>query len=226
MKQKKGFSIVEILVALGIVGTVTAISVPNYTKMQRASKKAEAQSSLGNVYISEKAFYLQWRYYTVDLVHIGAVPEGTLTYNVGFHKEGEITSTTSDYKGPSVNVQRNSFRKICGQKFGSEEGASNTSTSGTSTGGTSKDGKQCAFQYKFKKADSGYKGFEPPHIGAMPKRNEYDAKQKTFKAGAIANLIDKKDSKDCQDNECDMWSINQHKQVRRECDTDDTDCPY
>ena len=215
MKQKKGFSIIEVLVALAIMGIVAGISVPNYTKMQRSSKKAEAQSSLGQVYIAEKAFFLQWRYYTVDLVRIGAIPEGPLTYNVGFSGEGKGTSNNGikctgtsdkpncgpdDYNGGWVNKENNNFFKICGQEFGKNVG-------------------QCAFSYKKGGED---KGFEPPSIKKMLNNKQYDAGKDNFTAGAIANLI-KKDSNDCQGKECDMWSIDQFKRVRRECGAN---CPY
>ena len=226
MNKKKGFSIVEVLVALGIIGIVTAISVPNYTRMKRASKKAEAHSSLGQIYIAEKAFYLQWRYYTVDLVLMGAIPEGPLTYNVGFHGDGVITCdkatqncSPANYRGPFVNKENKNFAKICGQNF---EGTDDTQ-------------KQCAFQYKAKSCGAGtststnnqykikYCGFEPPAIPDKTTGNKpYTATADEFLAGAVANLIDKKNQSH-QGTKNDAWSINQFKQVRRECGDK---CPY
>ena len=208
MSKQKGFSIVEILVALGIIGLITAVSVPNYTKMKRAAKKAEAQSSLGQLYISEKNFFLQWRTYTVDLIAIGAVPEGALTYNVGFEGAGTLTtpSLASDYRGPQVKPENNNFGTICGQDF---EG-----TSGTV--------KQCAFTYK---KQGKRQGFQPPDIPKKTKDGkDCNATKDEFVACAIANLISK--SNTSHKGKEDKWSINQYKVVQRECDRDKGKCPY
>ena len=233
MKQKKGFSIVEVLVALCIMGVVAGISVPNYTKMKRSSKKAEAQSSLGQIYISEKAFFLQWRTYMVDLTAIGAVPEGPLTYNVGFSgaggffacTPGTVRTCTKDgqeikYGGPDFDEAKNNFYTICGKEFG--EPSTSTPNTGSSTGPTpptNEEANQCAFSHK-KRGE--YEGFEPPPIDNTTFSGiDCNATQKTFIACAIANLV-KKD-KTCGTKHCDKWSINQFKQIKRECGSS---CPY
>ncbi len=209
MNRQTGFSIVEILVALGIISLITAVSVPNYTKMRRAAKKAEAQSSLGQLYISEKNFYLQHRTYVVDLRAIGAIPEGALTYNVGFNGKGTLSDELKDrLKGVIVEEakleEKNSFFALCGKTFGEKV-------------------KQCAFTYK-KGGKS--KGFEPPNIPEKTKDDKEDcsAAEDTFVACAIANLISKsnKSNKDRHDK----WSINQYKVVQRECDKAKGECPY
>ena len=233
MKQKKGFSIVEVLVALCIMGVVAGISVPNYTKMKRSSKKAEAQSSLGQIYISEKAFFLQWRTYTTDLKLIGAVPEGPLTYNVGFKGDHPLPDS---YSGRPKADNTYSFFKICGKTFGGDESGEG-------------EVEQCAFSYK-KGGD--YRGFEPPPISKVTLSNnrqcdvdteggdteegdteEGDTERDKFTACAIANLVKKcnpdepnpcTDPNNCGSNDkhCDTWSINQFKQIKREC----ASCPY
>ena len=97
--KEKGFSMLEVLITIGLLGVLTAISVPSYNNYLRSSKTAEAKSSLSQIYMAEKTFFIQWRFYTHDLKVIGAMPEGELLYNAGFSNSGHDTEPSS-YRGP------------------------------------------------------------------------------------------------------------------------------
>ena len=95
--NKKGFSIIEILVAVGLLAILTSISIPSFNKYLRSSRTAEAKSSLGQIYIAEKAFFITHRFYTPDLLTVGVAPNGEMLYNAGFASGAAKPSTyTSD----------------------------------------------------------------------------------------------------------------------------------
>ena len=183
---QKGFSLVEILVAIGLISILSGIAVPNYLKYTRGAKTAEAQSSLGQIYMAEKSFYLQWRFYTVDLVVAGVAPDGALLYNAGFTGAG--ISTPSTYQGPTINASRNTLFSICGSTFG--HGAV----------------KDCAFSVKKK---NNYIAFAPPSLTGT-----YNAVDTNFTAGAVADLIGKIPD-GTNTTKRDIWSIDNYKQIKR-----------
>lgn len=183
---QRGFSLVEILIAIGLISIIATISIPNYLKYTRGAKTAEAQSSLGQIYMAEKSFYLQWRFYTVDLVVAGVAPDGGLLYNAGFTGSGSAPPST--YQGPPINSGRKTLFNICGSAFGS--GAV----------------KGCAFRVK---KQNNYIGFTPPSL-----TGSYDVSPTTFTAGAIADLISKIPD-GTGTTKRDIWSINNYKQIKR-----------
>jgi len=179
--KEKGFSMLEILITVGLLGVLTAVAVPSYKNYLRSSKTVEAQSSLSQIYMAEKTFYLQWRFYTYDLKVIGAIPEGEMLYNAGFSSGSGHDSTPSAYRGPNIepiNSSNHHFFKVCGKTFSSSP---------------------CAFKNKHNKG-----GFTPPSIPGG-----YKTKTNTFKALAIADLINRNPKRGATNT--DQWSINENK---------------
>lgn len=66
MKKHKGFSLVELMIAVAIVGILAAIAYPTYTSHMRKTRRNMAAACL-----QENAQYLQ-RWYTTRLTYVGA----------------------------------------------------------------------------------------------------------------------------------------------------------
>lgn len=77
MPNRKGFTLVELMVVIGIIGTLVAIAVPSYQKYIARSRQAEAKAKLSGIFSAEKAFYADNNTYTACLKAIGFEPEST-----------------------------------------------------------------------------------------------------------------------------------------------------
>lgn len=55
-KRQAGFSLVELLVVLGVVGILVGVAIPNLLASRRAANEASAQSSLRAVHTSQAIF--------------------------------------------------------------------------------------------------------------------------------------------------------------------------
>lgn len=80
----KGFSLVELMVVVAIIGILAAIAIPSVGKYMAKARQTEAKTNLSSVYTAEKAFFAEYNSYSARFESIGYSPEGQLRYNVGF----------------------------------------------------------------------------------------------------------------------------------------------
>lgn len=83
--MQKGFSLVELMVVVAIIGLLATIGIPQYARFQGKSRTVEARANLAALYVAEKAFSVEWEGFTVDLKSIGFSGTGRdLRYVIGF----------------------------------------------------------------------------------------------------------------------------------------------
>ena len=70
-----GFTLVEIMIVLAIVGVLTAIAVPNFIRFQARSKQSEAKTNLRALFTSEKSYFGEREAYSPFARLIGFTPE-------------------------------------------------------------------------------------------------------------------------------------------------------
>lgn len=83
-KNNRGFSLVELMVVVAIIGVLAAIAIPNVTKYIAKARQTEAKTQLSSLFTSEKAFYAEYSAYHSMFGAIGYSPEGQLRYVAGF----------------------------------------------------------------------------------------------------------------------------------------------
>lgn len=74
--SKSGFSLVELMVVVAIIGILATIAVPNFQRFQARAKQTSAKTELSGIFTAQKAFYVEYNSYTPDLQLAGFVPEG------------------------------------------------------------------------------------------------------------------------------------------------------
>jgi type IV pilus assembly protein PilA len=79
-----GFSLVELMVVVAIIGVLATIAIPRVNKFIAKSRQSEAQINLSSIYTFNKNFYLEYQGYTSAFSAMGYSPEGSLRYNTGF----------------------------------------------------------------------------------------------------------------------------------------------
>ena len=63
LRNRKGFTLVELMIVVAIIGILAAIAIPNFLNFRLKAKTSEAKSNLGAVRSTEVAFYAEWNSY-------------------------------------------------------------------------------------------------------------------------------------------------------------------
>ncbi len=63
LRAKKGFTLVELMIVVAIIGILAAIAIPNFLNFRLKAKTSEAKSNLGAIRSTEVAYFAEYNVY-------------------------------------------------------------------------------------------------------------------------------------------------------------------
>ncbi|HZL98402.1 MAG TPA: prepilin-type N-terminal cleavage/methylation domain-containing protein [Terriglobales bacterium] len=80
LRSKKGFTLIELMIVVAIIGILAAIAIPNFLKFQAKSKMSEAKTNLGAIYTGQLSYFGEQNSYG-NFDAINWSPSGTPRYH-------------------------------------------------------------------------------------------------------------------------------------------------
>ena len=93
LKKSSGFTLIELMIVVAIVGILAAVAIPNFMSYQAKARQAEAKVILGGAFVAATSvFYSEHGTYVVtSITDLGFVPVGTSRYSYWFDVNGTPT---------------------------------------------------------------------------------------------------------------------------------------
>jgi type IV pilus assembly protein PilA len=76
-KAKKGFTLIELMIVVAIIGILAAIAIPNFLRFQLKSKSSEGKVNIAAIRTAEESFLAEFGRYVNAAVNPLAVPGAT-----------------------------------------------------------------------------------------------------------------------------------------------------
>lgn len=80
-KAEQGFSLVELMIVVAIIGVLAALAVPKFQSFQAKAKQSEAKSNLSHIYTLEQSYFGDQDKYTIDKAELGFSTQGHTRYD-------------------------------------------------------------------------------------------------------------------------------------------------
>ncbi|MBC7690362.1 MAG: pilin [Methylotenera sp.] len=83
-QNTSGFTLVELMVVVGIIGILSAVAIPNYQRFQAKARQSEAKIGLAGIYTTEQAYMAEFSTFGGALNNMGYTSTGTAkNYAIG-----------------------------------------------------------------------------------------------------------------------------------------------
>ena len=66
LRNRKGFTLVELMIVVAIIGILAAIAIPNFLNFRLKAKTSEAKSNLGAIRSTEVAHFAEWSFWVAN----------------------------------------------------------------------------------------------------------------------------------------------------------------
>lgn len=97
MKYNKGFTLVELMIAVVIVGILASVAIPAYTQYTVRAKRAAAESFIMSVANKQEQYILDARQYATTLALLNMTPPADVSAHYNITITTDMTATPPAY---------------------------------------------------------------------------------------------------------------------------------
>ncbi len=120
LKKIRGFTLIELMIVVAIIGILAAIAIPNFVKFQARSKQGEVKSNLKALFTAEKSYFQEKDNYSSCIRKIGFAPERGNRYHYVVNTTrvtNENNCSTAEQRADAAGVTANTDGAVQVDKF-------------------------------------------------------------------------------------------------------------
>src|ERR1700681_3306966 len=95
---QQGFTLIELMIVVAIIGILADIAIPNFIKFQARSKQSEAKANLKAMFTAEKAYIQEKDAYNSLINIVGFSPERNNRYAYFLNSAGTLENRAAATK--------------------------------------------------------------------------------------------------------------------------------
>lgn len=115
-KTQQGFTLVELMVVVAIIGVLAAVAIPNFQIYQAKSKMSEARLQLSSIYMAETSFMSEFDSYGTCTGTMGYIRAARGYYAVGFSANNPGANTAAQNAGATGCVADGALQTTTGYR--------------------------------------------------------------------------------------------------------------
>ncbi len=112
MRNKKGFTLIELMIVVAIIGILAAIAIPNFMSFVAKTKRSEVKYNLAAIYTAQLAYFGEENSFSNSFMDIRWQPEGVIyyyTFTMGVEYFGLALASNPMPGGLSFGADATSF---------------------------------------------------------------------------------------------------------------------
>lgn len=102
LMKARGFTLIELMIVVAIIGILAALAIPNFMKFQAKSKQSEAKANLKAIFTTQKSHYAEKDQYGTLFSDIGFSPDGSNRYSYVMGAAATWTRDAANFSTPPV----------------------------------------------------------------------------------------------------------------------------
>jgi type IV pilus assembly protein PilA len=126
-ERQSGFTLVELMVVVAIIGLLSSVALPNFRKYQAKSKMSEAKLQLSALYTAQSAFFSDYNMYASCLAYMGYDPsteQASRYYAIGWETHAIAIATAAWDSAVNSGMQTGTVAKtVCTNSAAATDGA-------------------------------------------------------------------------------------------------------
>jgi type IV pilus assembly protein PilA len=114
--KRRGFTLIELMIVVAIIGILAAIAIPNFIRFQARAKQSESKGNLKAIFTAERSYFQEKDQYTNSFTSCGFAPERANRY---MYQVGPAAVSLEDRSavGVTYSAGQNAVNVITVDKF-------------------------------------------------------------------------------------------------------------